>query len=87
MYNQFLLSIIKLNIYVQVFPKKNVCTALSTIYNFNVLKFKGGTMGAVNGMRPTGEIDLFTIQSEEVWVGTVYSLAALMLHEVSSSKN
>lgn len=66
----------------QVFPKEKVQKALSTIYNHNVLKFKNGTMGAVNGMLPSGIKDLFTIQSEEVWVGTVYALAALMMHEV-----
>ncbi|KAF4532276.1 hypothetical protein B566_EDAN007248 [Ephemera danica] len=42
---------------------------------------ENGTMGAVNGMLPDGRVDLYTIQSEEVWVGTVYALAALMLHE------
>jgi non-lysosomal glucosylceramidase len=46
------------------------------------MKFKGGTMGAVNGMLPSGSVDLYTIQSEEVWVGTVYALSAFMLHEV-----
>ncbi|XP_065333183.1 non-lysosomal glucosylceramidase [Cloeon dipterum] len=65
----------------KVFPKENVKKALTTIFNNNVMKFKNGTMGAVNGMLPSGNKDLFTIQSEEVWVGTVYALAAVMMHE------
>ena len=38
-------------------------------------------MGAVNGMRPNGQVDRTSIQSREVWTGTTYSLAAAMLQE------
>ncbi|XP_063225117.1 non-lysosomal glucosylceramidase isoform X3 [Bacillus rossius redtenbacheri] len=65
----------------QVFPAENVKSALDTIYTHNVLKFRNGTLGAVNGMRPDGRVDDITIQSEEVWVGVVYALAATMIHE------
>jgi len=44
--------------------------------------------GAVNGMRPNGEIDDCCLQSREVWTGTTYALAAAMLceaHEASFS--
>jgi non-lysosomal glucosylceramidase len=54
-------------------------TALRTIYARNVLGFAGGVMGAVNGTRPDGTVDLSSEQSQEVWTGTVYSLAAFML--------
>jgi len=38
-------------------------------------------MGAVNGMRPDGSVDRTNIQSQEVWAGTTYMLAAAMLIE------
>ena len=40
----------------QVFPRENVLSALVTVYKYNVLQFQGGTMGAVNGMRPNGQV-------------------------------
>lgn len=39
-------------------------------------------MGAVNGMRPEGVPDRSSVQSDEIWVGVVYGLAATMIHEV-----
>ncbi|NXE71625.1 GBA2 glucosylceramidase, partial [Calcarius ornatus] len=65
----------------QVFPKSHVLSALQTIFEKNVLGFAGGTMGAVNGMRPDGVPDTSSVQSNEVWVGVVYSLAATMIQE------
>lgn len=38
-------------------------------------------MGAVNGMRPEGVPDRSSVQSDEVWIGVVYGLAATMIHE------
>ena len=38
-------------------------------------------MGAVNGMRPNGQVDRSTMQSQEVWSGTTYAIAATMLLE------
>ncbi len=55
-------------------------SALRTIYKHNVMGFENGTMGAVNGMRPDGTVDTSCEQSQEVWTGTTYALAALMLH-------
>lgn len=72
----------------QVFPKENVRTALQTIYKNNVMSFCKGNMGAVNGFvlnsnpDKAGHPDTTTIQSEEVWTGVTYGLAATMLHEV-----
>lgn len=40
-------------------------------------------MGAVNGMRPEGVPDRSSVQSDEVWIGVVYGLAATMIHEAS----
>jgi len=53
--------------------------AMRTVYERNVLGFHDGTMGAVNGILGDGSVDRSSDQSEEVWVGTTYSLAALML--------
>lgn len=39
-------------------------------------------MGAVNGMQPHGVPDRSSVQSDEVWVGVVYALAATMIQEV-----
>lgn len=46
------------------------------------MSFAGGQMGAVNGMRPEGVPDRTSVQSDEVWIGVVYGLAATMIHEV-----
>jgi non-lysosomal glucosylceramidase len=54
-------------------------TALQAVYEFNVQGFQDGRMGAVNGMRPDGSVDRSNLQSQEVWVGTTYALAAAML--------
>jgi non-lysosomal glucosylceramidase len=53
--------------------------ALRTIHARNVVDFGDGLLGAVNGMRPDGTVDTSSEQSAEVWVGTTYALAALML--------
>ncbi|XP_053150773.1 non-lysosomal glucosylceramidase [Hemicordylus capensis] len=65
----------------EVFPRSHVLSALKTIFELNVLGFSEGTMGAVNGMRPSGVPDTSSVQSDEVWVGVVYALAATMIQE------
>lgn len=66
----------------QVFPKEKIRTALKSVFDLNVMSFAGGQMGAVNGMRPDGVPDHSSVQSDEVWIGVVYGLAATMIHEV-----
>ncbi len=66
----------------QAFPKEKICSALKSVFDLNVMSFAGGQMGAVNGMRPEGVPDHSSVQSDEVWVGVVYGLAATMIHEV-----
>ena len=56
-----------------------VDAALRTIHARNVCGFAGGRSGAVNGTRPDGSVDRSSEQSQEVWVGTVYALAAFMI--------
>jgi len=53
--------------------------ALKKIFDFNVMKFAKGEMGAVNGMAPDGSILKGNEQVREVWTGTTFSVAALML--------
>jgi non-lysosomal glucosylceramidase len=56
-------------------------SALCTVYDWNVQRYHGGRMGAVNGMRPSGQVDRTSLQSQEVWSGTTYALAASMIQE------
>lgn len=58
-----------------------VKSVLEKVYNFNVLKVKGGTRGAVNGMKPDGKVDMSAMQSREIWPGVTYSVAATMIQE------
>jgi non-lysosomal glucosylceramidase len=60
-------------------PPERVRSALRRIFELNVLDFGDGLRGAVNGMRPDGTIDRSSEQSQEVWVGTTYALAAFMI--------
>jgi len=53
--------------------------ALKKIFDFNVMKFANGEMGAVNGIAADGSIINTDEQVKEVWSGTTFSLAALML--------
>ncbi|KAG6399609.1 hypothetical protein SASPL_141090 [Salvia splendens] len=66
--------------------EQKVRSALGKTYEFNVMKVKGGTLGAVNGMRPNGEVDTSALQSREIWTGVTYSVAAAMLQEGFHSK-
>ncbi|EMS45716.1 Non-lysosomal glucosylceramidase [Triticum urartu] len=56
-------------------------SALEKIYTFNVMKFKDGNRGAINGMWPDGTLDMSTMQSREIWPGVTYALAASMIQE------
>lgn len=64
----------------QIAPDEHIGQALRTVFSRNVLGFGDGRMGAVNGMRPDGTVDDSGEQSQEVWVGTSFALAAFMLH-------
>lgn len=62
-----------------VAPEDNARRALKKVFDYNVKSFAGGQMGAVNGMRPDGRVDTTSMQSQEVWTGTSYAVAAAML--------
>jgi non-lysosomal glucosylceramidase len=62
-------------------PRDMQRKALKRIYDFNVMKFANGEMGAANGMGANGQIITTNEQVQEVWTGTTFGLAALMLSE------
>jgi len=63
----------------EIVPPEHARSAFETIYRLNVLGVGGGEFGALNGMRPDGSFDRSCMQSEEMWIGTSYALAAAML--------
>jgi non-lysosomal glucosylceramidase len=52
----------------------------------NVMRFGGGKLGAVNGMTRSGQVEITSMQSEEIWTGTTYGLASTMIMEVKFKK-
>ena len=54
-------------------------SALQKIFDNNVMKFGKGEMGAVNGIAADGTIIRTNEQVQEVWTGTTFGVAALML--------
>ncbi|XP_058101529.1 uncharacterized protein LOC131245828 [Magnolia sinica] len=62
-----------------LFNEGKIRNALQKIFEFNVMKVKGGRMGAVNGMHANGKVDETCMQSREIWTGVTYGAAATML--------
>lgn len=62
-----------------LFDHLKIKSALQKIFDFNVMKVKGGRMGAVNGMHPNGKVDETCMQSREIWAGVTYGVAATMI--------
>ncbi|EEE67087.1 hypothetical protein OsJ_24071 [Oryza sativa Japonica Group] len=62
-----------------LFDEGRIKCTLQKIFDYNVMRVKGGRMGAVNGMHPNGKVDETCMQSREIWTGVTYSLAATML--------
>ncbi|KAG6521629.1 hypothetical protein ZIOFF_018754 [Zingiber officinale] len=62
-----------------LFDEVKIRHTLQKIFEYNVMKVRGGRMGAVNGMKPNGKVDNSCMQSREIWTGVTYSLAATML--------
>jgi non-lysosomal glucosylceramidase len=61
-------------------PRDMQRSALKKIFDFNVMKFGNGEMGAANGMSQDGSI-LDNEQGKEVWAGTTLGYAALLKSE------
>jgi len=62
-------------------PREMQVSALRKIFANNVMKFGRGEMGAANGMAADGSTIRDNEQAQEVWVGTSFGLAALLLSE------
>lgn len=62
-----------------IVPRDMQLRSLKKIYDFNVMKFADGSMGAVNGIAPDGSLVTTNEQVQEVWTGTTFGVAALML--------
>ncbi|KAL7177370.1 hypothetical protein ACSBR2_030677 [Camellia fascicularis] len=62
-----------------LFDDYKIQSTLHKIYDFNVMKIRGGRMGAVNGMHSNGRVDETCMQSREIWTGVTYSVAATMI--------
>jgi non-lysosomal glucosylceramidase len=62
-----------------IVPREMQLSALKRIFALNVEKFADGKMGAVNGIAPDGTLIHTNEQVQEVWTGTTFGLAALML--------
>ena len=56
-------------------------SALQRVYDYNVMKFQNGEMGAINGMSADGQALHENEQVEEVWTGTTFAIASHMLSE------
>src|SRR5215475_9623916 len=64
-----------------IVPKEMTKKSLKNIYDYNVMKFAKGEMGAVNGIAADGTIITTNEQVQEVWTGTTLGLAGFMLGE------
>ncbi len=58
-----------------IVPREMRAKALKNIFDFNVMKFAKGEMGAVNGIAADGTIITTNEQVQEVWTGTTLGLA------------
>ncbi|CAF4408836.1 unnamed protein product, partial [Adineta steineri] len=63
------------------FQKERVDSVLDTIFKSNVMAFGNGKLGAVNGMTKSGELEIVSMQSEEIWTGITYGLSSTMMME------
>lgn len=62
-------------------PVEMRVSSLRKIFEFNVKKFAGGDMGALNGMSADGRVLTDNEQIQEVWVGTTFGLCGEMVAE------
>lgn len=62
-----------------LFDDAKIKSTLQKVFDFNVMKVRGGRMGAVNGMHPNGKVDETCMQSREIWTGVTYGVAATMM--------
>jgi len=63
----------------EIVPKDMQRSALKQVFDYNVLRFNGGEMGALNGMGSDGKVLTENEQTQEVWAGTTFSVASAMI--------
>jgi non-lysosomal glucosylceramidase len=61
----------------EIVPRQMQITAAHKIFDYNVMKFGDGNMGAVNGMRADGSV-VSNVEAREVWVGTTLGYAGML---------
>ena len=64
----------------EILPHDMQVKAANKIFDFNVMKFGHGRMGAVNGMTSDGSV-VTNVEAKEVWVGTTLGYAGLLMSE------
>jgi uncharacterized protein (DUF608 family) len=62
-------------------------SALHKMFDFNVMKFADGNMGAVNGIAPDGSLVKTNEQVQEVWTGTTFGLAEDFAAKAEQTRN
>jgi non-lysosomal glucosylceramidase len=62
-------------------PREMQTSALRKIFDYNVMRFANGEMGAANGMLPNGFVLDSNEQAKEVWAGTTLGFASLLASE------
>ncbi len=65
----------------ELVPREMQRSALQHVYDFNVMKLNHGTMGALNGISADGALLTDDEQTEEVWTGVTFAVAATMLQD------
>lgn len=60
-------------------------SVLNMVFKTNVMAFGNGKLGAVNGMTKSGQLEIVSMQSEEIWTGVTYGLSSTMIMEVFAS--
>ena len=56
-------------------------SAMHKVFDFNVMKFSNGELGALNGMSADGTPLKINEQVQEVWTGTTFAVASEMMAE------
>ncbi len=64
-----------------IVPHEMQVSTMKKIFNFNVMKYGNGEMGAANGMGPDGSILSANAEAKEVWGGTTLGYAGLLMSE------
>jgi non-lysosomal glucosylceramidase len=62
-------------------PARMRQSAMRKVFDYNVKKYAGGGLGALNGMSADGTPLTINEQVQEVWIGTTFAVASEMMAE------